>query len=393
MTGMIIWASNDAGLDRSLLESTATELGMAVRFRAPAELADAAVAEHARVVGLAAGGDPAETLKVVAQLHARLPRTAVLVAASGSDLSFVRAAIEAGASDVLSLPLQPAELNKAFLRALRSTPRTTPAPESRGEVLTICAARGGLGATTIAVNLAAKLAARTGDDTALVDLDLQRGDVASFLNLSPVNSIANFAAAPSEIDDLFLASTLIRHPNGVFVMPAPPEIEDADSVGHDEVKLALDLLRAEYRWIVVDTARTITGATAAALEASGRIFILSDLSVPGVRAARRMVELFGRLELPLERVELLVTEAVPGPVGLQEAARAVGKQPYFVIPRDDASAAEAMNHGTPLNGRPTKLTLAMSDLAAKVAGVSPAGKPKGTQLFRKLFGRTEGDHA
>ncbi len=79
---------------------------------------------------------------------------------------------------------------------------------------------------------------------ALVDLDLQRGDVAAFMNLTPHNSLANLAAAPGEIDDVFLASTLTRHPNGVFVLPAPTEIEDADSVGHDEIKLALELLRA-----------------------------------------------------------------------------------------------------------------------------------------------------
>jgi hypothetical protein len=64
-----------------------------------------------------------------------------------------------------------------------------------------------------------------------------------------------------------------------------------------------------------------------------------------------------------------------------------------VIPRDDASAAEAMNHGAPLNGKPTKLALAMTELAAKIAGVSAAAKPKGTPLFRKFFGRTEGVHA
>jgi pilus assembly protein CpaE len=208
-----------------------------------------------------------------------------------------------------------------------------------------------------------------------------------------VNSIAHFATAPSEIDDLFLASTLTRHPNGVFVLPAPPEIEDADSVGHDEVKLALDLLRAEYRYVVVDTARTITDATAAALETSRRILLLSDLSVPGVRAARRTVDLFRRLGVSLDHVELLLSEGSGGPVSVQDATRAIGKQPFFVVPRDDASAAEAMNHGAPLNGKPTKLALAMTDLAAKIAGVSAAAKPKGGQLFRKFFGRTEGVHA
>src|SRR5262249_13111158 len=190
-------------------------------------------------------------------------------------------------------------------------------------------------------------------------------------------------------DDVFLASTLTRHPNGVFVLPAPTEIEDADSVGDAEIKLALDLLRARFRYTVVDTSRAITGAMLAAVETSRRILLLSALSVPGIRHARRTVDLFGRLGIPAERVELLVTEAVAGPVSLHDASRAIGKTPFFVIPRDENSAAEAMNHGAPLNGKPTKLALAMAELATKVAGGAPAGKPRSGQLLRKLFGRTE----
>src|SRR5262249_57801309 len=151
----------------------------------------------------------------------------------------------------------------------------------------------------------------TGAEVALVDRDLQRGDVAAFMTLTPHTSLANLAAAPGEIDDVFLASPLTRHPNGVFVLPAPTEIEDADSVGHDEIKLALDLLRARFRYTVVDTARTITGATIAAIEASQRILLLSDLSVPGIRSARRTADLLARLGIPAHRVPRALTEPPP----------------------------------------------------------------------------------
>lgn len=392
-TSTMIWAADDAAPNRELLEATAGELGLGVRFCAPRELPDTVENGRDRLIGFEAGADPARALALVAQVHRQAPHATILLAAHDGSLVFIRAALEAGASDVLALPLQRGELHKTLLRALRAAAKAPAAADAPGEVLTVCGARGGLGATTVAVNLASRLAALTAGDTALVDLDLQRGDVAAFLNLMPVNSLANFATAPSKVDDLFLASTLTRHPSGVFVLPAPPEIEEADSVGHDEVELALALLRARFRYTVVDTARTITGVTAAALEASTRILLVSDLSVPGVRSARRTVELLGRLAVPLEHVELLVTEAVAGPVSVQDAVRVIGKQPFFVIPRDDGSAAEAMNHGAPLNGKPTKLALAMTELAAKVAGVSVAAKPKPGQFIRNLFARTEGVHA
>jgi len=80
-------------------------------------------------------------------------------------------------------------------------------------------------------------------------------------------------------------------------------------------------------------------------------------------------------------------------VSIEDAARVVGKQPFFVLPRDEASAAEAMNHGAPLNGKPTKLALAMTELAAKVAGVTATAKPKAVHRLRRLFARGEGVHA
>ena len=391
--GTIVWAADDSAAHRDALETTARALGLTVQFCAPRDAADRAAAGHARVIGLEAGADHARALALVGEIHGRLPRATILLASHDRDSSFMRAALEAGASDVLSLPLESAELHKALLRASQTTARTAPAPEAIGEIITVCGTRGGLGVTTVAVNLASRLAALTTGEVGLVDLDLQRGDVAAFLNLTPHNSIANFAGAHGQVDEMLLASSLTRHGNGLFVLPAPPEIEDADSVGHDEVKIALDLLRARFRYTVVDTARTITGPTAAAIEASRRVFVVTDLSVPGVRSTRRLVDLFARLGVPVDHIELVVTESVPGPVRVDEAAQAIGKAPFFVVPRDEASAAEAMNHGVPLNGKPTRLALAMTEFAAKVAGVHAGSKTKPGQLFRRLFSRTQEVHA
>jgi pilus assembly protein CpaE len=387
-----VWASDDAP-NRELIEATASELGLQVRFCTLRELDDATREGRDELVGVEVGSDPAQTQKLVSGLRARLPHAGILVASSDGSVGFIRHALQVGANDVLSLPLHMSELHKAFIRSAHAAPRAAAAQESLGEVITVCSARGGLGATTLAVNLASKLAAIVDDEVALVDLDLQRGDVAAFMNLTPHNTLANLATAHGEVDEVFLAGTLTRHANGVFVLPAPTEIEEADSVGHDEVKVALDLLRARFRYTVVDTARTITGATLAAFEASHRVLVVTDLSIPGVRAARRTVELLSRLGVPGERVELIVTEAIPGPVSMKDGSQAIGKTPFFVIPRDEPSAAEAMNHGAPLNGKPSKLALAMAELAAKVAGVTAAGKPRGGQMLRRLFGRSQGVQA
>jgi pilus assembly protein CpaE len=204
------------------------------------------------------------------------------------------------------------------------------------------------------------------------------------LNLAPADSLATLAAAHGDADALFLAGTLTRHPDGVFVLAAPAQIEDADAIGHDDVARALALLRAQFRYTVVDTARTITGTTLAAFEQSERVLLLSDLSIPGIRAARRLRDLLERLGVAPSAVELLITEAVPGPVSVSDAARAIGKPPLLVIPRD-AAAPDAMNEGTPLNGRQTPLPAAITQLAAKLAGVHAPRRPR--VGLRRLFSR------
>jgi len=306
------------------------------------------------------------------------------VASSDSSVTMIRAVLEAGAADFLSLPLDPRELSKTLIK-LSQTAMKAPARVQTGTTIAVCGARGGLGATTLAVNLAFALTTQAAADTALIDLDLQRGDVSAFLNLTPLNSIATIAEAKGPVDDIFLAGTLTRHPRGVFVLPAPPQVEEADAVAHDHVELALQLLRSQFRYTVVDTARTVSGPIMAAFEQADHILVLTDLSVPGVRAARRLMELIVRLGPGLERIHPVFSHVIPGPVSAQDASRALGKEPILIMPRDDATACGAMNDGTPLNGKQSALSHAIAQLASKLAGVAPPPRAKG--ILQRVFGK------
>jgi pilus assembly protein CpaE len=252
-------------------------------------------------------------------------------------------------------------------------------------LVTVYGARGGLGVTTLAVNLAFQLAAITDRQTVIVDLDLQRGDVAAFLNLTPMNSVATLATATGPVDDIFLAGTLTRHPKGVFVLPAPLQIEEAETVGHDHVDAALRLLRTQFAYTVVDTARTITSPTLAAFEQSDHVLLLFDRSVPGLRAARRTVEVLLRLNIPADRIRPVLSQVVPGPVAMQDVVRALGKEPFATIPRDDAAASAAINAGVPLNGKQSPLSFAIAEIARKVTGLAPPARPKG--IFQRVFSK------
>ena len=336
------------------------------------------------MAGIEFGPKHGESLALLRELHTRSPRLTIFAAAADSGFDVLRAALDAGATDFFSLPLSAQELHKALIKLTRVTSgaRTT------GEIVVACGARGGLGVTTVAVNLANRLATMTGGGVAIADLDLQRGDVSAFLNLTSLNSLATIATAAGPVDEIFLASTLTRHGSNLFVLPAPQQIEEADGIGHADVELALRLLRGQFRYTVVDTPRTITGTTLAAFEQADRLLLLADLSVPGVRSARRLLELWSRMNIPFERIALLFSMLTRGPVTHQDAVRALGKEPVLVVPHDPAAATSAMNAGVPLNGgKQSPLGLAIGELAAHLTGVGTTGKAKRGHLLQRIFTR------
>jgi pilus assembly protein CpaE len=377
----LLWAAATTGNDHDLIETAARAFGLAVRFCAPKDLSDLLRPGADDLVGIELAGDPRLALNAVRELHARIPAAPIIALSHDADVEVMRAALQAGASDFLALPLGSHEFHKALLRLTQVAARSRPGSRS-GQVIAVYGVRGGLGATTIAVNLAVRLAALTKAEIGLVDLDLQRGDAAAFVNLVPLHSLATIASAPGEVDEIFLASTLTRHPSGVSILAAPATIEEADSVSEREVEVALRLFRSQFSYTIIDTPRAITGTTLTGFAHADRILVLTDLSVPSARAARRTFELLGRMEIPLERVELLVTEIVAGPLDMRKAAQVIGKEAFAIIPRDDAAGA-AMNDGVPLNGRPARLTAAIEDLATKLAGLRRSSARSG--LLQRIF--------
>ena len=380
-----LWAMPHPDGGVPLVEAVGAELGLTTRFCTLDDLREVSRIAPPNVVAIQFGADAQAGLAVVRETASRLPQASVLAASPHLDLATIRAALGEGASDVVALPLERDDLARALLRAVQGAPRPAPRPPS-GEVIAIYGVRGGLGATTLAVNLAARLQADGAGGTALVDLDLQRGDVAVFLNLAPTQSLAQVAKASAEIDDVFVRSTLTRHASGLVVLAAPPAIEDADTVGHGHVETVLRVLRGQVRHIVVDTPRTITGAALAAFERADRILVITDLSVPSVRAARRTLELLERLDVRSGQIDLLVTNTAGGAVDVKEAARVIGREPLAVIPRDAAAASAAMNGGTPLNGRPTALASAIAGLAEGFLGSTSREVSRG-HFLRRLFMR------
>jgi len=380
----LLWVHDGPSTDPTQLETVCRELGITPRTCGKDEI-DASIDRSVTMIGLDLSDDPVAGMRLLQEIHERHPSVPIFVASTASNLSTMRAALQHGATDFLALPLNPLDLSRVVIRLAQDS-ANAPKKVVGGEIITVYGCRGGLGATTVAVNLAIQLEEIGRGEVAVVDLDLQRGDVSAFLNLTPSQSIAALAESSGDIDEIFLHSAMTRHPSGMFVLAAPEKVEDADAVGHDEVTHALRLLRTQYRFCVVDTPRTITAPTIAAFEQADSILLLTDRSVPGIRSAQRTVQLLERLDVQLSQMRLLFADAHPGPISVEDAERTIGLRPYFTLPRDEAVAASAMNTGTPLDGARGGLAVAVVELAHKLAGNEATGRKRGG-LIKRFFSR------
>ena len=379
----LLWVKTPgAAVDEKAIVAAAAPFEIDVKFTEPTEASTLIHGQRWVAVAVELSAEqPQEAIGRIRALHEQFPHLTLLAASADAGLETMRAALSAGAGDFVSLPLVPSEIHKALLRLSQAR---SPAVSSAGDVTTVFGARGGLGTTTLAVNLAVRTAAMTDDPVAIVDLDLQRGDVAAFLNLTPSQSLGAIAQTYSEVDEMFLEGIVTRHQSGVGVLPAPNDIEEADSLGREQIELAIQLLRSSYSYVYVDTPRTLTDATLVAFEQATHILLLTDLSIPGLRAGQRSIDLLGRLNIDLERVHVLLTELGKSGISVEDATSALGKKPMMMIPRDLAAACEAMNAGTPLNGRDSSLGAAVTTLVQRLTGRQE--KAAGRPLLRRLFG-------
>lgn len=387
-TSALIWAMHEQAGMPPAVEATARGCDLAAHFCRFSELMERVRQDPNVVVGIELSSVPELGLALASDLRKQFPAVPIVIAAQGGSVAVIRSAFEAGATDVVSSPVDALELQKAVIKALtRGAAAVGGEGSTAGQVITVFGTRGGIGVTTLAVNLAVQLGRLTQANVALADFDLQRGDCTAFLNLTPSQSIATLAASGSKIDDLILFSTLIRHSSGLSVLAAPQHIEEADVVGPEEAAEAISRLRQRFRYTVVDTSRTLTALTVAVLAHTDRVLIVTDLTLPSVRSLHRIAGVLRGLKVSREGLDLVIVQGEHDIVPVADAVRAIGKEPLVTLPRDAAAASAAMNAGAPMNGpKPSALLVAIVELASKLSGVQPGPAAK-RGILQQFFSR------
>ncbi|MEU1592968.1 AAA family ATPase [Streptomyces sp. NPDC005708] len=247
---------------------------------------------------------PVPALELIRDLVLRFPAVGVVLITADTSTGVLTAAMDSGARGIVTLPLGYDALAERVQAAAawsvgmrRHLGSGTPElyAGAGGTVVTVTGAKGGVGATVTAVQLA--LAARaSGRTVALVDLDLQSGDVASYLDVQFRRSVADLAGI-TDINPRVLQDALYTHDSGIGLLLAPAEGERGEEVTDRVTRQILGTLRSRHDVVVVDCGSQMNSATAAAVEVADQALLLVTPDVIAVRAAKRMVRLWDRLQI------------------------------------------------------------------------------------------------
>ncbi|MER5979621.1 AAA family ATPase [Streptomyces sp. NPDC001857] len=268
-----------------------------------ARLAAESVDELPEVVVVHERIGPVPALELVREVALRFPAVGVVLVTTDVSPGLFQAAMDAGARGLVTLPLSYEELASRVQSVAQWSVGVRRHLGHGGDaftgvggtVVTVSGAKGGVGATLLAVQLA--LAAQaSGRPTALVDMDLQTGDVASYLDVQFRRSVVDLAAI-ADISPRILAEAVFRHDSGVALLLAPGEGERGEEVTDRAARQIVGALRSRYEVVVVDCGAQLAGAGAAAVEMADRALLVTTPDVVAVRGAKRAVRMWDRLQI------------------------------------------------------------------------------------------------
>lgn len=308
-------------------------------------------AAHVAIVALPSR-DPEDTLARIRKLRAsRQVSQVVVLSDRKDDPDLLRECMRAGASDYLVKPVQAEELAAALENVSElATAAKDVAATRRGLVLSVIGTTGGIGATTLAVNLGVGLSAGLDRKVVLVDMDLVRGDVDHMMDLEPQHSLASVAQNLDRMDFALLTRMLAPYSDRLHVLASPTRQERSEMITEDVLSRILQLLRANFTHTVIDLGRSLERKHWAAMEESDRVLVLTRCDVPALRHAVRFRREWTRRGLDIGKADLVLMNHPCDEPGLdpQKARDTLGADFLCQLPADMKSATRARTEGRPL---------------------------------------------
>lgn len=335
-------------------------------------------------------GDSKEPMALIDQLAEVCEAdTPVIALGNDNDVNLYRELLHVGFADYLVKPLTPEMLSRAIEKANRHL-HEDPGEERSGELVVVIGARGGVGASTVAVNSAWQIANGRDKRVALVDLDLQFGTVALALDLEPGRGLREMLEDPGRIDSLFVASAAMGAGRNLYVFGSEEALSSPLDYTNEALEALLGELRRGHDLVIVDIPRTTAVLHRAALASASSVVIVSELSLAGVRDTSRLIELAKEAAPQAKRV------VVANRVGADkkhelprgEFERGIEAKISQIVPEDAKAAKGAHNVGKPIQvaAKSSKIVGNIDQLCRLVVrDEAGTGKPSVDGKFWRLW--------
>jgi len=320
---------------------------------------------------VAIDADPQKALELVARLTLNSPDCAVLVVSSSSDGGLILQALRAGAKEFLTLPLRIDDLLAALGRI--SERRIGGEGRARGsQVFAVAGAIGGVGTTSLAVNLGCILAKQPQNSVVLLDMDLCLGDADVFLDAIPDYTLVDVAQNVNRLDFTLLKRSLTKHSSGLYLLPRPVQLEDVGIITPENMQRVIGLLKATFTHLILDLSKGYSAVDMVALETANHILLVTQLDLPCLRNVVRLMMSFSNMEGMAEKVKIIVNRVGldSGQITQKKAEETIGREIFWQIPNDYRTMIEARNNGIPLiEGAPkAAITHSLQALAKALSG-------------------------
>jgi pilus assembly protein CpaE len=304
----------------------------------------------------------------------RASTSLVIGTAPQADPALIVQAMRSGVQEFLVFPPNAQDFSAAVDRLLRRGRHEV----EQGTTIAVYSAKGGLGTTSIALNLAFGLAdANPNGRVALADLVVHGGDLRVMLNLAPAYDVGDLVASVNRIDADLLTSILTPSPGGVWVLPSSDRPEIADLVDATTASTLIAQLRKHFAYTVLDCEHYLTDRTLAALDAADRIVLVTQLNVAALRSTQRSISLCQRLGYDDEKIAVVVNRQQASQVLTPSDASTLLNLPVFhLLPNDYRTADGASSKGVPV-GRYDKSSRLAQSYVSLVSKLSGAGTTNG----------------
>lgn len=334
-------------------------------------------------------------IKATEEISLSVPGTAVIIMSVQGDTEYVKKAMSAGAREFVNKPFSIDELIKTIIKItdLERKRREHLAEPKRNEeikskIFTVFSTKGGVGKTTIASNLAVSIARITKKRVALVDLDLQFGDVAIMLNVSVKNTISDLIKEINTLDSESMDDYLVTHFSGVRVLPAPVKPEYAEYITSAHVEKIIKTLRESYHYILIDTSASFHETVLSSLDMSDKILFVSTLDLPTIKNVKSGMDIMQSLHYSDDKVHIVLNKASEQfGIKYKDFESTVKRPIWSYVPEDSQTVITSANKGFPfvMTRTETKVAKAILNIAGAILNENAVvEKEKGA--IKKIFG-------